>query len=37
MAKRIASSMRVKSGEELAGFNPIIASLQQLHQKLNPN
>ena len=37
IAKRVASSVKVNSGEELAGFNPIIASLQQLHQKLNPN
>ena len=37
IAKRIASSKKVNSGEELAGFNPIISSLQQLHQKLNPN
>ena len=37
IAKRVASSVRVNSGEELAGFNPLIASLQQLHQKLNPN
>ena len=37
IAKRIASSKKVNSGEELAGFNPVISSLQQLHQKLNPN
>ncbi|MBQ98283.1 MAG: hypothetical protein CMP30_09845 [Roseibacillus sp.] len=37
IAKRVASSVKVNSGEELAGFNPLIASLQQLHQKLNPN
>ena len=37
IAKRVASSQKVNSGEELTGFNPIIASLQQLHQKLNPN
>ena len=37
IAKRIASNKKVNSGEELAGFNPIISSLQQLHQKLNPN
>ncbi|MEO1825004.1 MAG: phosphatidylserine/phosphatidylglycerophosphate/cardiolipin synthase family protein [Roseibacillus sp.] len=37
IAKRIASSTKVNSGEELAGFNPVISSLQQLHQKLNPN
>ena len=37
IAKRVASSKKVNSGEELTGFNPIVASLQQLHQKLNPN
>ena len=37
IAKRIESSNRVTSAEELAGFNPILAPLQQLHQKLNPN
>ncbi|MDP6207469.1 MAG: phosphatidylserine/phosphatidylglycerophosphate/cardiolipin synthase family protein, partial [Roseibacillus sp.] len=37
IAKRIEASSRVTSAEELAGFNPILASLQQLHQKLNPN
>ncbi|MBB06664.1 MAG: hypothetical protein CMN03_00140 [Roseibacillus sp.] len=37
IAKRIESSKRVTSAEELAGFNPILAPLQQLHQKLNPN
>ncbi len=37
IAKRIESSSRVMSAEELAGFNPILAPLQQLHQKLNPN
>ncbi|MCS5540082.1 MAG: phosphatidylserine/phosphatidylglycerophosphate/cardiolipin synthase family protein [Roseibacillus sp.] len=37
IAKRIEASSRVASAEELAGFNPILASLQQLHQKLNPN
>ncbi len=37
IAKRIASSKKVNSSEELAGFNPLISSLQQLHQKLNPN
>ena len=37
IAKRIEASNRVTSAEELAGFNPILASLQQLHQKLNPN
>ena len=37
IARRIAISTRVTSGEELAGFNSILASLQQLHQKLNPN
>ena len=37
IAKRIESSSQVTTAEELAGFNPILASLQQLHQKLNPN
>lgn len=37
IAKRVASSKKVNSSEELAGFNPVISSLQQLHQKLNPN
>ena len=37
IAKRIEASSRVASAEELAGFNPILASLQQFHQKLNPN
>ena len=37
IAKRIESSKQVTSAEELAGFNPILAPLQQLHQKLNPN
>ena len=37
IAKRIEASSRVTSAEELAGFHPILASLQQLHQKLNPN
>ena len=37
IAKRVASSKKVNSSEELAGFNPLISSLQQLHQKLNPN
>ena len=37
IAKRIESSNRVSSAEELTGFNRVLASLQQLHQKLNPN
>ena len=37
IAKRIESSNRVTSAEELTGFNRVLASLQQLHQKLNPN
>ncbi len=37
IARRIEASSQVTSAEELAGFNPILASLQQFHQKLNPN
>lgn len=37
IAKRIAASTRVESAEELASFNPILAHMQQLHQKWNPN
>ena len=37
IARRIASSKKVTSRKELAGFNPVLAFLQQLHQKWNPN
>ena len=35
--KRLAASSRVQSREELTRFNPLLAHLQQFHQKLNPN
>ena len=35
--KRLAASSRVESREELTRFNPLLAHLQQFHQKLNPN
>lgn len=37
IAKRIAASQEVTSMEELTGYNPILAYLQQVHQKWNPN
>lgn len=35
--RRLATSRRVGSADELRGFKPLIAALQQLHQKWNPN
>lgn len=37
IAQRLAMSRPVTSAVELSGFNPLVASLQQLHQKWNPN
>lgn len=37
IAKRIAASQEVTSVDELTGYNPILACLQQVHQKWNPN
>ena len=37
IAQRLAMSRPVASAVELSGFNPLVASLQQLHQKWNPN
>jgi phosphatidylserine/phosphatidylglycerophosphate/cardiolipin synthase-like enzyme len=36
-AARMAASGRVGSAGELARYKPLVAALQQLHQKLNPN
>ena len=37
IGKRIAASRRVQNSAELNCFNPVVARLQQFHQKLNPN
>lgn len=35
--RRLAVSRRVESAEELSHYKPLIAWLQQVHQKMNPN
>ena len=37
IAKRLAASPAVTSADQLAKFRPLLAALQQFHQKWNPN